>query len=127
MPGLGLAVFVFIIIFCFKYNKKIKSNKAFFIEFGITEQKHSGLVFSNWLYLFPLAVMIIPHKLALMLISPFPIILLAFFPGIILGWSISKKLDTCGIDRGVYAGRDASNSMWLGIGAFILVFLSWLF
>jgi len=110
-----LGVFVFIVMFCFKYNKVIKNKKAAFIDNGVNESQFNLLIVFTWLYLAPLL---------LAMVFPSILMLLLFLPGIIMGYRISKKLDVSGIDTGVYAGRDAANNMWLGIGALLFVFFS---
>ena len=123
---LGIVALVFIVIFCFKYNKELKKKKSGFIDHGVSEKEFNSLILFTWLYLIPLLVFVIPHKAITFMIYPVPIALVFFLPGIITGRSISKKLEVSGIDVGVSAGRSASKNMWLGVGGFCFALFNWL-
>jgi hypothetical protein len=123
---LGMVALFFIVLFCFKYNKKIKNNKSGFLNHGVSEKELNYLVLFTWLYLAPLLIYGFPVKAVVFLVYPVPFILLMFVPGILIGRSISKKLEVSGVDVGVTASRAAANNMWLGVGGLLFCFFNWL-
>ncbi|MDH5784121.1 MAG: hypothetical protein OEZ16_00765 [Chromatiales bacterium] len=124
---LGYVALAFIIFFCFKWNKEIKLQKNVFIDHGISENQYRFLILFTWLYLAPLLAFAFPYNSLVHLIYPVPVILVLFLPGIVVGRSVSRKLEVSGVDVGVNAGRAASNNMWLGVGGLCFVFFNWLF
>ena len=124
---LSFILIIFLYITIFKLNGSIQKSKNGFLDHGVSFKEYKILIFSLWLYVLPIFIMVFPINLLTYLMFPIPFLILLFIPGIKVGKNIEKKLSTSGIDVGVKASNVADNVKALGIGSLLLALGIWAF
>ncbi len=124
---LSFIIIIFMYFAIFKLNGSIQKNKDGYLNHGVSNKEYKALIFTLWLYVLPIFIMLFPVKYLAYFMFPIPFLILLFIPGIKVGKKIEKILSTSGIDVGVKAGRVADNVKALGIGSLLLALGMWAF
>ena len=119
---IGLIALLFLLIACVRLIVKVLLRYKEIIFFNIEKKYVVLYLFSVTLYIVPILFLLVPgtRNSLLNFFHPIPFHLLLFIPGIVYSRLMEKKFETMGIDRAINLAKIFSDTMWVGLGIFLV-------